>query len=156
MRRVLLAGLVSGALFGAGLVISGMTDPGNIQAFLDVMGDFRPTLALVMVGAILVYAVAIRLPTGATRRRPFASIGPSARVDARLLVGAALFGVGWGLGGYCPGPSLVALGAGQYGAVVFVGMSIVGLLLGEWAVTRRRDRQADQTAATESSAVGSG
>ena len=136
MTRVIVAGLLAGALFGTGLVISGMTDPANVQGFLDVAGDFRPSLALVMVGAILVYGVAIRLP--GERARPFASIGPRARIDAELVAGAALFGVGWGLGGYCPGPSLVALGAGQPGAVVFVGASIVGLLLGEGVVNRRR------------------
>jgi uncharacterized membrane protein YedE/YeeE len=131
--------LLSGALFGAGLVISGMTDPANIQGFLDVMGDFRPNLALVMVGALVVYGVAIRR----FRATSLTEQGRPTRIDGPLLVGAGVFGVGWGLGGYCPGPSVVAVGAGRLGAGVFVAASIAGLFLADAlrATLERKGRQ---------------
>jgi uncharacterized membrane protein YedE/YeeE len=131
---------VSGVLFGVGLVVSGMTDPANIIDFLDVAGDFRPALALVMVGAVLIHAVALRLPLAAGAARPFASLRAGARMDAPLLLGSAIFGIGWGLGGYCPGPSIVALGSGRKSALVFVITSVLGVLLGEFALQLRERR----------------
>ena len=127
MTRQLFTGWLSGAIFGVGLLLSGMTDPANIQGFLDFFGRFRPNLALVMVGAILVHALALRARSSAAP----ASIIPGRRIDAPLLFGAAVFGAGWGLGGYCPGPSLVALGAGNAGALVFVVASVLGMLLAD-------------------------
>jgi uncharacterized membrane protein YedE/YeeE len=128
MKKRLLIGFTSGVLFGVGLVISGMTDPANIKAFLDVTGDFDPKLALVMAGAVSVYAIAIRLP------RRDAPSGPlSARIDLPLVAGAAVFGVGWGLGGYCPGPSIVALGFGGTAVVVYVVAALAGILLSDAA-----------------------
>jgi uncharacterized membrane protein YedE/YeeE len=100
---------------------------------LDPCGAWVPSLALVMVGAVSTYAVGIRWRSSARRRRasleaPLFSTPPVARVDAPLLVGAAIFGVGWGLGGYCPGPSLVALASGRTGVLVFVGCMLLGAL----------------------------
>jgi len=124
-----LTACLSGAVFGAGLVVSGMTEPANVQGFLDIAGDFRPALAFVMAAALVVYGIAIRAfpaPSGATDVRRLA-----ARIDGQLLVGAAVFGVGWALAGFCPGPSIVALGAGRIGAAVFVIGSAAGLFLAD-------------------------
>ena len=131
MTKKVIVGLVSGALFGVGLVISGMTKPTNIKGFLDVTGDFKPNLALVMAGAVFVYAVAIRLPRRAAVTTPVSLSRPAKRVDVPLVVGAAVFGVGWGLSGYCPGPAIVAIGFGGAGIVVFIGATLAGVFLAD-------------------------
>jgi len=126
------ASLVAGALFGAGLLVSGMTQPSKVVGFLDIGGGaWDPSLAFVMVGAIGVFAIAYRL---IARRRRTLFGGPlylptAQRVDAALIGGAAIFGVGWGLAGYCPGPALVSAAAGAAPALVFVGAMIVGMML---------------------------
>jgi uncharacterized membrane protein YedE/YeeE len=125
--------LVSGLLFGVGLVVSGMVDPRNVVGFLDVSsagGPWNPNLAAVMAGAVAVHALALRL---GRRRLPFAGDGGAPLFDARLVGGAAIFGVGWGLAGYCPGPAIVSLGFGAAPGWGFVGAMIVGVLLGEAA-----------------------
>lgn len=126
-----LSALVSGLLFGVGLVVSGMTEPSKVLGFLDVAGAWDPSLAFVMVAAIGVHALGLR--AAQRRRAPLAdrtfSRAPKARIDAPLLVGATLFGVGWGLSGYCPGPALVALPAAGAPGLVFV----VSLCLGSVA-----------------------
>jgi uncharacterized membrane protein YedE/YeeE len=126
--------LGAGLLFGIGLCLSGMIDPRRIVAFLDVSGRWDPSLAAVMVGAIGVHASLLRLlgrrggvATGAT------PIGGAA-IDGRLIVGSALFGVGWGLSGYCPGPAILSLGFGTARALGLVGAMIAGALLAD-AVT---------------------
>jgi uncharacterized membrane protein YedE/YeeE len=125
-----IAAALFGLIFGLGLVISGMTDPNRILAFLDVAGDWDPSLALVMAGAIAValpaYTLARRAKTamldGAShlpdRKRP---------VTASLVVGAALFGVGWGLSGLCPGPAIVLLSTAQLKAFLFLGAVATGI-----------------------------
>lgn len=124
MTRSLMAlvGLSSGLLFGAGLVVSGMTDPAKIHGFLDFTGSWDPTLAFVMAGAIAVHFAAYRLIRG--RRAPMLGGSfqiPTRRdIDAKLLAGAALFGLGWGLGGYCPGPAVTALTTGAPSVAAFV------------------------------------
>lgn len=130
MRRALFA-LAAGLLFGAGLVVSGMADPRNVVGFLDVTGAFNPSLAGVMLGAIGVHALALRLLGPRAARSRLSDGGPW--LDRRLVAGAAVFGVGWGLAGYCPGPAIVALGFGAGPAWAFVGAMIVGTLLGESA-----------------------
>src|SRR5258708_7941366 len=112
--------------FVPGLVSSGMTTPQNIVGFLDFFGAFQPKLAFVMAGAVGVHAVALWFVRRNERLR---STTPTRGIDAALLVGAGLFGVGWGLGGYCPGPSLVAAGAGRGQALSFVAPAIVGIYL---------------------------
>ena len=129
----------TGALFALGLVISGMIDPNRVTGFLDVTGRWDPTLAFVMAGAIAVHLPLVRL----VRRRKTPVYGaafhlPSqTRIDLRLVLGAAIFGVGWGLSGYCPGPALVSLGSGALPVVVFVGAMIAGIAVTR-AVTRGR------------------
>ncbi|MGH8649672.1 MAG: DUF6691 family protein, partial [Burkholderiales bacterium] len=104
-----------GLLFGTGLIISGMTDPSKIIGFLDVAGAWDPSLAFVMGGAVLVGFIAFRF----ARRRTASFLGgamhlPNTRqIDRPLILGSLAFGVGWGLAGYCPGPAVVAFGAGQ-------------------------------------------
>jgi uncharacterized membrane protein YedE/YeeE len=118
----------AGALFAVGLAISGMTRPSKVVGFLDLAGDWDASLAFVMMGAIAVHLVAYRV----VLRRPAPLFDvrfhlPTRKdIDGRLVLGAALFGVGWGLGGYCPGPGLVSAAGASLGALVFV----VGMTLG--------------------------
>ena len=126
--KALLSALACGVLFGIGLCVSGMSDPKNVLAFLDVTGRWSPNLACVMLGAVAVHASWLRWVS--PRLQPGASVAPvRTRIDAALIGGAALFGVGWGLAGYCPGPSIVALGSGALGVVVFVSAMAVGIAL---------------------------
>lgn len=125
----------AGVLFAIGLVLSGMTEPARIVRFLDVTGEWDPSLAFVMGGAILVYAPLYRLITGRLRRPLLDAafhIPPRGPLDLRLFTGAALFGIGWGLVGLCPGPALVALGAGKREAMLFAAAMVAGSLLGSW------------------------
>jgi uncharacterized protein len=123
-----------GLLFGAGLIVSGMTDPAKVLGFLDLFGAWDPSLALVMGGAILVgvfaFAVAKQRTTtllGGTLHLPVAR-----EIDKSLVLGSLLFGAGWGLAGFCPGPALVSLAAGQPKAAVFVLAMLVGMAVYEW------------------------
>jgi uncharacterized protein len=126
---------VAGVLFGLGLVLAGMTDPKRVVDFLDVAGDWNPALALVMGAAVVVAAPCFAL----ARRRGRTLLGAPVQlpdrwhVDARLLLGTAVFGVGWGLSGICPGPGIVLLAGGSAAAVVFVGAVIVGMRLADLA-----------------------
>jgi len=130
----LLAALLSGVLFGLGLALSGMTDPAVVLGFLDVFGDFNPALMFVLGGAVGTTLLAFRFVL--RRGKPLlaaAFVLPTRKdIDARLLIGAGLFGIGWGLAGYCPGPALVSAGALVDSALVFVPV----MLLGGW-LTRR-------------------
>jgi uncharacterized protein len=133
MTRHNLLALLAGLVFGWGLLVSGMTNPAKVLGFLDVAGAWDPSLALVMGGAVAVGLMAFWL----AGRRPTTLLGeplrmPEARdIDARLVLGSLAFGVGWGLVGFCPGPALVAVGAGELKAVVFSGAMIVGMALYE-------------------------
>lgn len=135
--------LVAGLLFGIGLIVSGMTDPSKIIGFLDLAGAWDPSLAFVMGGAILVGLVAFRIAR--KRRAPLlggAMLLPTARsIDRPLILGSVAFGVGWGLAGYCPGPAIVAFGAGQDKAVVFTVAMIAGMALYEAADRRFHARR---------------
>lgn len=127
----IVAALAAGALFGVGLAVSSMTDRFVVLGFLDVFGAWNPTLAFVMAGAVAVTAIAFRRIL--KRRAP--ALGGAFRVpsgdalDARLLSGAAIFGVGWGLAGFCPGPVLVGVAAGLRDAWIFVPAMLVGSYL---------------------------
>ncbi|MEY4764968.1 MAG: hypothetical protein RI907_1641 [Pseudomonadota bacterium] len=130
MRRLFTAGL-AGLLFGLGLIVSGMTQPAKVQGFLDLAGAWDPSLAFVMVGAISVAALGFALER---RQHPAAPLGecgvpnPPRGIDRSLVLGSLTFGVGWGLAGFCPGPALVALSAGQWQAAVFVAAMLVGMV----------------------------
>lgn len=128
MRPILL-GLGTGLLFGVGLLVSGMTQPAKVVNFLDVLGAWDPSLGFVMAGAIAVHFFAYRLVPRLPR--PLWAGGwslPTRRdVDGRLLVGAVLFGAGWGLGGYCPGPAITSLAAGAASTLIFTGSMLAGM-----------------------------
>jgi hypothetical protein len=123
---------LSGVVFAIGLAISGMTKPSKVIDFLDVTGTWDPSLAFVMAGAIGVHvyfarrALRKQAPVFADRF----DLTTRRALDVRLLGGGALFGIGWGLGGYCPGPAFVSLAAGSMGAIVFVGAMLLGLYIG--------------------------
>jgi uncharacterized membrane protein YedE/YeeE len=129
----LIAAFAAGLVFGVGLIVSGMTDPGKVIGFLDVFGSWDPSLAFVMAGAIAVASGAYAF----AGRRTATLIGepmrlPASRtIDRRLVVGSVVFGIGWGLAGFCPGPALVALGAGKIKAAVFVAAMLGGMALFE-------------------------
>ena len=118
-----------GLLFGIGLILSGMTDPGKVIGFLDLFGQWDPSLALVMGGAILVgvFAFAIARKRTSTFLGGALHLPKSNDIDRRLVVGGLVFGAGWGLAGFCPGPALVSLGAGQPQAAVFVIAMLAGM-----------------------------
>ncbi len=137
-----LAALGVGLVFGLGLIVSGMADPARVLGFLDVAGPWNPSLALVMAGAIGVGLVAFTVARRRGRTLSGAPLHwPAARgLDARLIGGALLFGAGWGLAGFCPGPALVGLGMGLRGAGVFVAAMLAGMALFE-VLERLRPRR---------------
>jgi hypothetical protein len=135
----LLVAALAGALFGAGLLVSGMTQPARVVGFLDVTGAWDPSLAFVMGGAVLVNALAF---WQIARRRAAPLLDrtfhvPTRRdIDLQLVAGAAIFGVGWGLGGFCPGPGVVAAAAGSATGATFVAAMLAGMLLQHLAARR--------------------
>ncbi|MCY1020569.1 DUF6691 family protein [Pyxidicoccus sp. MSG2] len=142
MKAVLMAGL-TGLLFALGLGIGGMTDPARVMGFLDVAGDWDPSLLFLMAGAVGTHAVLRRF----ILKRPQPVLAPAfpkpaqTPVDRRLVGGAALFGIGWGLAGYCPGPALVSLAKGAPTVLLFVAAMLAGMgLFRGWeaAVMRRK------------------
>ena len=130
---------LAGLLFGLGLLLSGMTDPGKVQGFLDLAGTWDPSLAFVMGGGVLVGLMAF----GIAKKRDTSLLGAAfhwphiTQIDKPLVIGSLLFGIGWGLAGFCPGPALVALAAGYDKAVVFVLAMLVGMVVCD-AMQRRR------------------
>ena len=121
--------LLVGLIFGLGLIISGMADPSKVLGFLDLAGNWDPSLAFVMGGAIVVGVIAFHFAS----RRDKALLGDPMRlptatqIDRRLVLGGVTFGIGWGLSGYCPGPALVSLGSGDAKPVIFVIALIAGM-----------------------------
>ncbi|MGZ4985106.1 MAG: DUF6691 family protein [Chthoniobacterales bacterium] len=127
MRRSILT-LLAGALFGAGLAISGMTNPARVLGFLDVTGAWDATLLFVMGGAVTVFALGSYL----LRRQRMNSNAPSSEpIDFRLIGGSAIFGIGWGLAGLCPGPALTNLAALRPEALIFVPAMALGMVLAQ-------------------------
>jgi len=130
--------LLTGVIFGVGLLISGMATPAKVIAFLDVGGAWDPALAFVMAGAIGAHAPLVWL----ARRRKTPLFEPTFHwptvhtIDPGLIAGAASFGVGWGIAGYCPGPALVSLGTGTTSILVFVGAMLVGTLAARVLIPR--------------------
>jgi uncharacterized membrane protein YedE/YeeE len=122
--------LICGALFGAGVCISGMTRPSKVLGFLDLGGSWDPSLALVMGSALALHVVAWRLIKGKTTPRFGTAYPgpPSMIVDTRLIAGAVIFGIGWGISGFCPGPAIVSLASGAKASFVFVGAMAAAML----------------------------
>jgi len=135
-----LVNLGIGLVFGIGLVISGMADPAKVQNFLDLAGRWDPSLAFVMGGAVVTtfvgYAIVLRRPRPVNA--PRFRLPADNRIDARLLAGAALFGIGWGLGGFCPGPAFTAATLGAAGTYAFLPTMLLGMGLGRIAAQRAR------------------
>ena len=133
-----LSSLLAGLVFGLGLIVSGMANPAKVIGFLDVAGRWDPSLALVMAGAIAVGAIAFALAR--TRSASFLDtpmrLPTDKQIDRRLLAGALVFGVGWGIAGFCPGPALVAIGMGSAKAVVFVVAMLAGM--GIFQIAKKR------------------
>ena len=129
----ILSALVAGLIFGLGLILSGMGNPAKVQNFLDFFGTWDPSLAFVMIGAIAVAFVAFMF----AKRRKTALLGEpmqlptSSAIDARLLIGSAMFGIGWGLAGYCPGPALASLFTGGSDVWWFVPAMLAGMWLAQ-------------------------
>jgi uncharacterized membrane protein YedE/YeeE len=137
----MITAFLAGLLFGSGLILSGMSNPAKVLAFLDITGRWDPSLAFVMVGAILVAAIAFRVG-GERARTVFGGaihMPGAGHVDARLVLGSTVFGVGWGLVGYCPGPALTSLGVGGWPTLLFVASMIAGMTVYE-AVERIASR----------------
>lgn len=136
----LLLALISGLIFGIGLIVSGMTDPAKVIGFLDLAGSWNPALALVMGGAVAVAALAFKL---AARRRasllsdPF-QLPTATKLDRRLVLGSIAFGIGWGLAGFCPGPALASLAGGAVKPLIFTGAMLAGMAIFELLERRRR------------------
>ena len=133
------AAFISGLVFGVGLIVSGLVNPAKVMGFLDITGRWDPSLALVMAGAVAVGAVAFLIADQRTESLLHAQMRLPAtqQVDARLVIGSLIFGVGWGLAGFCPGPALVALGTGLPKAVIFVASMLAGMALFELLERRR-------------------
>jgi uncharacterized membrane protein YedE/YeeE len=134
-----LIALASGLVFGLGLIAAGMTEPAKVKGFLDLFGAWDPSLALVMGGAIAVGLVAF----ARAKARPRAWSGeamelPTSQViDARLIAGGVLFGIGWGVAGYCPGPAIVAAASGAASGVIFLLAMLAGMLVHDRWLARR-------------------
>jgi uncharacterized membrane protein YedE/YeeE len=128
-----ISAFVFGLIFGIGLIVAQMTNPAKVLAFLDVAGGWDPSLALVMASALLILGVSQRLirtsPELAQEQEQTACDTPKAGVDGRLIAGAAIFGVGWGLSGICPGPAIVGLSSGLPGSYIFAGAMFAGFVL---------------------------
>jgi len=138
----LISAFVSGLLFGLGLIVAGMSNPSKVIGFLDLAGNWDPSLAFVMAGAIAVGSLAFMFAS----RRAKSLLGlsmqlPTARhLDRRLVLGSVVFGIGWGLAGICPGPAVILLGSGTMQGVVFVAAMLAGMGLFEWFEHLKRAR----------------
>ena len=139
--------LLAGLVFGLGLIVSGMANPAKVLGFLDLTGRWDPSLALVMAGAIIISFFAFLVAQKRSRSLIGADMKlPGGRqIDRRLVVGGLLFGIGWGIAGFCPGPGLVALGTGEVKALIFVASMLTGMITFEF-LERRRPAVTQQTA----------
>jgi uncharacterized membrane protein YedE/YeeE len=136
---MLLYALLAGFVFGIGLLLSGLANPAKVLAFLDLAGGWDPSLLFVMGGALLVTAPAFALAArrGRTLGGAPLQLPPKGRIDRRLVLGSLVFGIGWGLAGYCPGPALVSLAWGGVKPLLFVGAMVAGMVLFELLEKRR-------------------
>ena len=134
--------LLAGLVFGLGLIVSGMANPAKVLGFLDLGGSWDPSLAFVMGGAVAVAAVAFTFARGRKQSLLGADmkLSTSRVIDRRLVLGSILFGVGWGIAGFCPGPALVALGMGEVKALVYVIAMLAGMGIFELFEQRRMSR----------------
>jgi uncharacterized membrane protein YedE/YeeE len=149
MLRLALS-LITGLIFGLGLVIGGMADPAKVQNFLDVTGTFDPSLALVMGGAVAVTFVGYRI-VFCERSPLFADefhLSTAKELDSRILLGPTLFGIGWGLSGFCPGPAITSVPLMAKGTLIFVPAMLVGVGLARSVTQKRLPRRLETTGGT--------
>ena len=146
--KVKVGAFLGGAVFGLGLAIAGMTQPAKIVGFFDFFGSWDPSLAFVMIGATLVYTPVYRWAVRTWQRpvwAPAFSLPTRRDIDWRLITGSAVFGVGWGLGGYCPGPAFTSLGARSDQALIFGASMLVGVALYQMLMRVRESRSGGPT-----------
>ena len=144
-----IAAFFVGLLFGTGIIISGMANPAKVLNFFDIAGNWDPSLMFVMGGALMVTAIGYRLVWSATRPLLAESFQrPTARqIDARLLAGAAIFGLGWGLVGFCPGAALPVVAVGGANVAIFVGGLIAGIVAAKTALPGAQNKSSEQATA---------
>lgn len=133
MQKHLVSALLVGLIFGLGLILGGMTNPAKVIGFLDLFGNWDPSLALVMGGAVVIGLVTFKIAGGRTTSligEPM-RIPTNSDIDHRLVIGSLVFGAGWGMAGFCPGPALVAFGSGSLKATIFVAAMVAGMGLFE-------------------------
>jgi len=153
--KVKVGAFLGGVVFGLGLAIAGMTQPAKIVGFFDYFGSWDPSLAFVMGGALLVYTPVYRWAVRTWQHpiwAPSFTLPTRKDIDGRLVLGSAIFGVGWGLGGYCPGPALTSVGAGSMQALTFGASMLVGVGLYQM-VTRAREGGAGGPADSQAAAM---
>jgi uncharacterized membrane protein YedE/YeeE len=146
--KIKIGAFLGGLAFGIGLAISGMTQPAKIVGFFDFFGSWDPSLAFVMLGALVVYTPVYRWAVRTWQRpiwAPAFSLPTRQDIDGRLLAGSAIFGIGWGLGGYCPGPAFTSLGAGSMQALTFGASMLVGVGLYQTIARLREGRTGGTT-----------
>ena len=141
--KVKIGAFLGGIMFGLGLAVSGMTQPAKIVGFFDFFGSWDPSLAFVMLGALLVYTPVYRWAIRTWQHpiwAPSFNLPTRKDIDGRLVVGSAIFGVGWGLGGYCPGPALTSVGAGSVEAFTFGASMLIGVAFYQLVMRAREGR----------------
>ena len=144
MNRILFA-LVAGLIFGLGIALSGMANPAKVLNFFDVFGTWDPSLAFVMGGALITTAIGYRVVFGRAKAPAFDTkfhLPTSNTIDAKLVGGSALFGVGWGIAGFCPGGAIPALGFAPWPTALFLIAMGAGILLARWLQSQRRPQTA--------------
>jgi uncharacterized membrane protein YedE/YeeE len=139
---------LAGLTFGIGLVVSGMANPAKVLNFLDLAGSWDPSLAFVMAGAVAATMIGYRLVLAHSKPifAPAFQLPTRHDIDARLVTGAALFGIGWGLAGFCPGPALTSLGLGAPGTLAFVPAMLAGMAAARWLAASRAEPRLRKTA----------
>lgn len=153
--KVKIGAFLGGMVFGIGLALSGMTQPAKIVGFFDFFGSWDPSLAFVMLGALVVYTPVYRWGVRTWQRpiwAPAFSLPTRKDIDGRLVAGSAIFGVGWGLGGYCPGPAFTSVGAGSMEALTFGASMLLGVALYQ-LITRLREGGAGGATDTQAAAM---
>lgn len=136
--------IVSGFLFGVGMILSGMSEPANVIAFLDIHGAWSPNLAFVMGGALLVFTPTYFLVSRKSKQPVCTDkfcLSDNKKIDGQLITGAILFGIGWGIAGICPGPAVASIANGSADIVYFVVAMLAGMQLGSFALSRKSTRQ---------------
>lgn len=147
--KQMIVNIISGLLFGIGLTLSSMVDPSKVIGFLDVMGNWDPSLSFVMMGALMIAVITFRMIP--KRNKPvFANefkLSTRTDIDKPLIIGAILFGIGWGMAGYCPGPAIATLGTGGWDSAIFLISMILGSMVQRYLYTKKESMDSGSNAA---------